>query len=109
MTAILNYDVYKETVKVCGDDGSKCQTPDSAPVCKYLKNGKLIPGADIISDFDPDFTGDIRDAIDAGTPPVTNCDGAFAGCMTAPCALQPDGTAVCSCPVFYGRFQLSGA
>jgi hypothetical protein len=109
MTAILNDDVYKETVKACGHDGRRCHTPDSAPVCQYLKDGRLIPGADVISDFAPDATGAIHNAIDGGSPPFTNCNGPFAGCMTAPCTLQDDGTAVCSCPVFCGRFQLTGA
>ena len=40
---------------------------------------------------------------------MTNCDGPFAGCMSAPCTLHDDGTAECSCPVFYGHFQLFGA
>jgi hypothetical protein len=109
MTAILNEDVYRETVQACGDDGRRCQTQDSAPVCKYLRDGSLIPDADVISDFVPDSTSALRGATDGGSPPVTNCDGPFAGCMTAPCTMQDDGTAVCSCPVFYGRFQLTGA
>src|SRR5579862_7842323 len=50
-TAILNYDVYLKTLKTCGADGTDCPDPDDAPVCGKLKNGRLIPGANVISTF----------------------------------------------------------
>jgi hypothetical protein len=53
ITAILNRQVYDKTVKACHADGSDCPDPDDAPVCKFLDKGKLIPGAQLISTFDP--------------------------------------------------------
>jgi hypothetical protein len=54
ITSILNYQVYQETVKVCGADGRGCvATPDKAPVCRAINEGRLIPGADVISTFSP--------------------------------------------------------
>ena len=53
MTAILNYPVYLDTVKLCGADGSLCTETNQAPVCKYLAGGALIPGANVLSTFDP--------------------------------------------------------
>src|SRR5207249_2518369 len=53
INAILNLDVYLETVKVCGRDGSAClPTGDKpAPVCDAINDNKLIPNADVISTF----------------------------------------------------------
>ena len=101
ITAILNYDVFLETVAVCGADGSGCSgTVDKAPVCQYLRDGNLIPGADIYSDFSPQLRH-------SGIKAVTQCPKApYAGCMTAPCQIR-DGYAECSCPVFWGPFQLA--
>ena len=109
-TAILNYDVYVKTVKACGTDGTNCQSPDQAPVCGKLKNGRLIPGANVISTFDPDSQDQIVAAIEEGVSAVTQCPKQpYAACMTAPCTLNPDGsTAQCKCPVFTGKFQLIG-
>ncbi len=108
ITAILNYNVYLETVAACGADGSQCSTPDSAPVCADLAKGKLIPGAKVISTFDTQSRQEIIDAIESGSGSVTACDGPYAACMTAGCKTKKDGNAVCNCPVFYGRFQLVG-
>ncbi len=110
ITAILNREVYETTVDVdaCGADGSGCTAPDEAPVCAFLDNGKLIPGAQVISTYDPDSTNAIKDAIPPGVSPLTPCNGPFAGCMTAPCRLTKNGQAECTCPVFWGHFQLVG-
>jgi len=108
ISAILNYDVYKATVAACGIDGSSCQTPDSAPVCQYLANGKLLPGAKVISTFDFTSFSDIKAALQEGPSAVTQCNGVYASCMTAGCQLQKDGTALCKCPIFHGKFQLVG-
>jgi hypothetical protein len=113
LTAILNRPVYLDTVEACGTDGSLCGGTDQAPVCNYLKGGALIPGADVISTYDPGAHQDLVDALQ-GKNPVTVCSPPparlpFAGCMTAPCKLNSDGsTAQCKCPVFYGTFQLVG-
>jgi len=108
--SILNYPVYTATVQACGADGSGCQQVGQAPVCGYLNNGTLIPGANVFSTYDPEARLQILKAIATGNAGVTICDkAAYAACMTAPCQLNPDGsTANCKCPVFYGRFQLVG-
>lgn len=108
ITAILNREVYEKTVEQCHADGSECTGLDDAPVCKFLDNGKLIPGAQVISTYDPDSTNAIKDAITTGNTVLKNCNGPFAGCMTAPCRLTKNGDAECSCPVFWGNFQLVG-
>ena len=112
ITAILNYPVYLDTIdpNACGADGSGCQTPDTAPVCQFLPKGQLIPGAQVISTYDPDSTKSITDEITNPSNLFTPCtDAPFAGCMTAPCKLNKDGSsAQCLCPVFYGNFQLVG-
>ena len=110
MTAILNYSVYTDTVSMCGPDGSLCTQTDQAPVCKYLSGGALIPGADVISTYDHDSLEEIIKAVFEHKVGLVKCPkGPYAGCMTAPCQLNGDGTANCKCPVFYGEFQLTGA
>ena len=120
ITAILNYPVYLDTIdpNACGPDGASCKNilhpeiAQVAPVCDFLTNGQLIPGAQVISTYDPDSTNAIKDASPPPGTLLTPCNGpfaAFAGCMTAPCKLNKDGvTAQCLCPVFYGNFQLVG-
>ena len=109
ITAILNYPVYQSTVEACGHDGSACPNVGQAPVCSYLNNGALIPGANVLSTYDPEARLELIKAIAAGNAGITNCDkAAYAACMTAPCTLNADGTANCKCPVFYGNFQLVG-
>jgi hypothetical protein len=110
ITGILNYDVYLDTVAVCGADGSNCATQiDKAPVCRYLRDKTLIPGADIYSDFSPQIKTSQSNAMTAGprATGTTECPKApYAGCMTAPCQIKGD-YAECSCPVFWGPFQLA--
>jgi hypothetical protein len=108
ITAILNYNVYLDTLETCGADGSQCTTPDTAPVCADLTKGKLIPGANVISTYDSDSRAEILAAIAAGSDSITACNGPYAACMTAPCKMKKSGDAVCTCPVFHGRFQLLG-
>jgi len=106
ISAILNYRVYLETVAVCGRDGSGCTVPDTAPVCAAIRDGKLIPGAGLISTYSPDAQGEIGDTLANG--PLTVCPkGPYAACMTAPCEITKAGDAECSCPVFWGSFQLT--
>ena len=107
--SILNYPVYLATVAKCGDDGLKCPKTDDAPVCQYLTDGALIPGADVISTFAPESRLEIIKALATPGTNFKTCDkGAYAGCMTAPCRDNGNGTANCKCPVFYGPFQLTG-
>jgi hypothetical protein len=107
LTAILNSSVYQATLQQCGPKGLKCLEAGSAPVCQALQNGSLIPGADVISTF---AQSDVEELEDTVTPPKTCPKGPYAACMTAPCTLDSDGdTASCKCPVFYGRYQLTGS
>ena len=111
ITAILNEKVYQDTVNVCGPEGSGCGilNTDRAPVCQAMQDGTLIRGADVISDYSPDFTEDLEsDPNDVTKPPLTICTPKFpyAGCMTAPCKFTHSGDAECSCPIFWGTFQL---
>ncbi len=113
ISAILNYSVYSSTIQACGADGSGCTATGSAPVCKYLNRGALIPRANVISTFDPASQSAIIDAVTnpSDTTKYKPCPkGPYAACMTAPCRLNRGGsTATCKCPVFYGKFQLTGA
>jgi hypothetical protein len=110
LTAILNYPVYQATFNACGQYGAGCLPTNKAPVCKYLQGGALIPGADIISTYDPQAQTEIVKALNKQSPVTTCPKGPFAACMTAPCTLSADGsaTATCKCPVFNGRFTLQG-
>ena len=53
INAILNLDVYLDTVKKCGNDGSGCQPTGSeeAPVCKDINNADLDSRCGLISTF----------------------------------------------------------
>lgn len=111
INAILNYPVYLSTIRTCGADGSNCPDSGDAPVCRTLNHGTLIPGANVISTFDPASHDSIVEALESGGGSFLPCPkGPYAACMTAPCHLNPSGsTAQCKCPVFYGKFQLLGA
>jgi hypothetical protein len=107
ISAILNYQVYLDTVAVCGLDGSGCALqPDKAPVCQAIKDPTmLISGATLISTFSSSFQAAITDVLTNGRG--TACPkGPYAACMTAPCKTKR-GVPVCSCPVFWGAFQLT--
>ncbi len=113
-TAILNYPVYQSTVQACFPNGTTgtntCTATNTAPVCQYLPSGALIPGANVISTYDPSTQETLVKALNHQAPTTTCPKAPFAGCMTAPCTLDEGGsTATCKCPVFYGRFTLTGA
>lgn len=118
MSGILNSAIYQQTVKVCGADGSGCaKTVNKAPVCTAINQGRLIPGADVVSTFNAGFASDLADLHSnaSSKPGLTICPkanqpiGPYAGCMTAPCQVTKSGYAQCSCPVFWGIFQLTKA
>jgi hypothetical protein len=111
INTMYNSPVYLATVQACGADGSNCTGTGLAPVCKFLNHGTLIPGANVISTFDPGSIEEIVEAIDAGPSAATTCPKApYAACVTAPCQLNKGGpTATCRCPLFYGKFQLLGS
>ncbi len=134
INGILNLGAYQQTVAACGHDGKKCanlhncgkdgtkqgcdQYPP-APVCQYVQNQNpndpavsLMPKADLISTFS--MTA-MKPNYQVGKSPLKgNCQGLYAGCMTAPCffpkgARQPfaDGDPIqCECPTYNGTFQV---
>ncbi|HEX9944122.1 MAG TPA: hypothetical protein VGG03_19085 [Thermoanaerobaculia bacterium] len=105
INGILNTCVYIETVSVCGTDGSKCQSENSAPVCQYINQNPqaLMPKADLISTFS---TAETKQHGVGCTP----CQGLYAGCMTAPCFNRKndkgESTVVCECPLYRGPYQV---
>jgi hypothetical protein len=102
INAILNRKVYRETIKVCGKDGSRCSGhPNMAPACKYVNNHTLIPGADLLSTFSFECSAKLPFG-------HTQCAPApYAGCMTAPCRrTSTPGIVDCSCPIFKGAYDI---
>jgi len=115
ISAIVNYEVYLDTIATCGIDGSGCAgVPDRAPVCKVIREGRLIAGAKLISTYSPEVQSTISDILtNTNPPPFTNCPTEepklpYVGCMTAPCSASKT-SAECSCPVFWGRFLITQA
>lgn len=110
INAILNLDVYLETVARCGKDGSKCRPTGSveAPVCRAINNNTLIPGADLISTFSLYLEKQLPIH-----PTTCATPAAYAGCMTAPCkrtGKKDPSTGLplvqCGCPTFTGPYQV---
>lgn len=100
INAILNHDVYLQTVAACGSDGANCQALNSAPVCQSINQGTLIPNANLFSAFG-------FDCVPTNGLGQTNCSQQpYAGCMTAPCYNTGQSTVQCSCPVFNGPYQV---
>lgn len=126
INGILNLGAYQETVQLCGSDGSGCANftnhqLQEAPVCEYVRQQNsqdpkvsLMPKADLISTFSttamkPSYQVSLRNA--------PQCEGRYAGCMTAPCFF-PGGTKrpfsdgdliTCKCPTFVGKYQVGQA
>ena len=119
INAILNLDVYLDTVNKCGSDGSQCLPAgrEVAPVCEHIREGTLIPGADLISTFSYALHNTFPETfpLEQGqctTQPYTR----YAGCMTAPCKrtgeIDPytgNFLVQCACPTYEGPFQVGTA
>lgn len=117
INAILNRDVYLQTVAKCGKDGQNCRPtgPLEAPVCAAINNNTLIPGADLISTFSlylekESVTEKEKEFFIVPTACPT---AAYAGCMTAPCKrtgkIDPKTRlplVQCGCPIFTGLYQV---
>ncbi|HEX9665874.1 MAG TPA: hypothetical protein VGA95_04865 [Thermodesulfobacteriota bacterium] len=101
INAILNTEIYQETVAKCGVEGSMCQETNQAPVCESINSGEFIPDADSISTFS-------FECIPEEGIGQTNCTQAlYAGCMTAPCIkTDEEGIVDCLCPTFDGPYQI---
>jgi len=109
INAILNEEVYLQTIATCGPEGRGCKPIGSkeAPVCNAINNNTFIPGADLISTFSLYLEKDM---------PIheTNCPiSDYAGCMTAPCKrtgeIDPKTKlplVQCGCPVYKGPYQV---
>lgn len=98
--SILDQATYLKTVEACGLDGSRCSTTNSAPVCDIINADKLFPGADMISVFSFNCARELSIGQTACHP------GVYAGCMTAPCYRQEDGSVRCLCPTYSGNYQV---
>jgi hypothetical protein len=117
INAILNRDVYLQTVAKCGKDGQNCRStgPLEAPVCAAINNNTLIPGADLISTFSLYLEKEAVTEKESEFSIVpTLCPAAsYAGCMTAPCKKtgKIDPTThlplvQCGCPTYTGPYQV---
>jgi hypothetical protein len=104
ISAILNFEVWLDTVSYCSTND--CSITDAAPVCAAIKSSKFIPGADIISTFDPSSRRTIIDIIQGTLMPQVCTKAPYAACMTAACKQKKGEDPVCTCPVFNGVFQL---
>lgn len=104
INAILNHEVYLKTVKQCGKEGRNCPQDNDAPVCQYINQNKLIPGADLISTFSFACVPELGiGSTSCATKPFTT----YAGCMTAPCKRSDtEGIVNCLCPTFTGPYQV---
>jgi len=108
INAILNEDVYNETVAFCASNPSACQQPNQAPVCQSIISGDFMEGASRFSTFS--FYRASQQPI--GETDCTSQPGMYAGCMTGPCFGEgtpgEDGTTMitCQCPTYDGPFQL---
>ena len=112
INAISNRYVYDQSTETCGKDGSDCPSTDpEAPVCEAINTNLLVPGADLISVYSPLYSNEYS----SSDPPVTQCEGLYAGCMTAPCKktgevdAQGNELVSCSCPVYKGPYQIGQA
>ncbi|MBI4228577.1 MAG: hypothetical protein HY693_02520 [Deltaproteobacteria bacterium] len=101
INAILDKEIYLETVDKCGVEGTMCQETNQAPVCESINRGEFISGADSVSTFS-------FECIPEQGIGQTNCPQAlYAGCMTAPCVkTDEEGIVDCLCPTFDGPYQV---
>lgn len=105
--AILNYGVYLKTVHTCGKQGIKCfGQVNKPPVCQAINEGKLLPGADVISAFSFALVPE-KGLGQTSCPADPNETGVYAGCMTASCTrTNEEGIVNCTCPTYNGRYQV---
>jgi hypothetical protein len=123
ITAILNKQLYDQTVAMCGPTGAGCQNftdPTNpnlnvAPVCTALANKGFFPGADLISDFADKVPvlSDLQDPPTSYACPTSRTGNLYAGCMTAPCkntGKTDPKTGLplvkCTCPTYNGPNQV---
>jgi hypothetical protein len=115
INAILNLDVYLDTVKTCGHDGKNCgrQSTATPPACTAINDGTMMPKGSLISVFSTKKTANYSTPNNKSSTSCTK--GKYAGCMTAPChdTGQTDGAGnalvSCRCPVYDGPFEIGQA
>lgn len=128
INGILDKEVYRETVKKCGQTGADCQqSPNMAPVCEAIRTKKFLPDAvpspDTISTFSLALVSDFGIG-QSNCPPQGDPIVPYAGCMTAPCVRTDDTFLyctndaegnefcrevpidICTCPNFTGPYQV---
>jgi hypothetical protein len=124
INAILDTDVYLDTVKTCGKTGADCsREPNKAPVCKAIQDKQLLDDASPPPDTISTFSYALN-AIPGFEIGQTTCEEAlYAGCMTAPCVETDDFIDICdvwgvsevcgpvpvnecTCPTFKGPYQV---
>jgi hypothetical protein len=130
INAILDEDIYLDTVIICGKGGQDCSRDiNKAPVCTAINKSKFLlqaePKPTTISTFSYQLNSAPGYAIGS-----TNCIGSdealYSGCMTAPCVPTGDTVEICqpvrgpnngvicndfpitecTCPNFKGPFQV---
>lgn len=120
INAILNKKVYLQTTAACGKDGSKCLNGANvgtnpglreAPVCLSIRNKRLFPGADVVSDYTPILIS--SKGVTSYECPTSGTSNIYAGCMTAPCRATDrtdpsTGLPIvsCTCPTYDGPNQV---
>lgn len=123
--SILDPKIREETIKTCGADGENCRNMKNlaicnmsknmpgctvAPVCSHLGSianktpPTLYPNtkAELISTFSFAYAADHP----FGSTDCSATPGPYAGCMTAPCTTDPNGTTTCKCPIYNGPYQV---
>lgn len=127
--AILNADVYQQTVSQCGKNGGKCgkaydkhssASSQSNAACDAVNNNTMVPGADYISTFSSYLQKHHPKQFPIKPASCDASPGQYAGCMTAPCKkFNPGKTdpntglelVQCACPILErgGPFQIGNA
>lgn len=136
--AILNADVYQQTVSQCGENGGKCSkvyakhasssagsgtgsaSGQSNAACDAVNNNTMVPGADYISTFSTYLQKHHPKKFPVKPASCDASPGQYAGCMTAPCKkfspakTDPDTgleLVQCACPILArgGPFQIGNA
>ncbi|MEO1086230.1 MAG: hypothetical protein AAFY88_18480 [Acidobacteriota bacterium] len=105
-TSILNRCIAEQTEAYC--KYNDCSVTNRAPVCWYALNRPDLfapagSDVDVISTFS-------TATVEGASLGCTNCSGAYAGCMTAPCKTTKNAAgediALCQCPMADGTFQV---
>lgn len=110
INAILNQEVYQETVAYCSANPGACTLPNGAPVCQALNQRTFYPSP--LTARVSTFSLYGASLNPTGTL-CTDQPGLYAGCMTAACFGPETFDSIdnlfyvsCECPNYIGPFQL---